>query len=334
MATFLNDTFTDTDGTLLSAHTGELGATWTIHPTQTTTIQVVSNRVRSSSTSATVAWYYASGTPATADYDVEVVVYVASSTAEFSLGGRLDTVAGTQYEMQAQGTSSVYRLRRVINGTSTTIGSAANTFVPGTSVTMKLEMRGDQISAYADGVRIIGPITDTNITAVGKAGLRFYGSFSDTTSFHVDSIIGDDLSVSQYARPTTDVTAGAWTNQAGGTALAAAIGETVASDTDYIQSANATATADVSEVALGSLPDPLSSTGHIVRYRYGKDIDSGDVVNLTVSLRQGTGTQIAAWTHTNIVLGPTTVAQTLTAAQADLITNYSDIRLRFSATKV
>jgi len=138
----------------------------------------------------------------------------------------------------------------------------------------------------------------------------------------------------QYARPTTDVTDGTWTDQAGGVILFAAIDEVTASDADYIQSANATTTADVSEIALGTITDPAVSTGHIIRYRYGKDTASGDVVNLTVSLRQGTATEIAAWTHTDIGVGPTTVAQTLTTAQADAVTDYSALRLRLSSVKV
>ncbi len=137
----------------------------------------------------------------------------------------------------------------------------------------------------------------------------------------------------QNARPASDVTNGTWTDQAGGTSLFAAIDEATASDADYIQSANATLTADVAEIALGGITDPAVSTGHVIRYRYGKDAMGGDVVNLTVSLRQGTATEIAAWTHADIGVGPITVAQTLTGAQADSVTDYSALRLRFSSIK-
>ncbi len=335
MPTFLSDSMTDTEDTLLSAHTGETGATWTRHPVQAMTAEVAANRVRSSSTTASRCIYYASGAPANADYDVEAVVYIASTASEVGVAGRMDTAAETYYYFAARPNPGDYRLAKSVSGTVTTLGSlVVNTFTAGESVTIRLEMRGDQISGYVDGTRVVGPITDTTLTAAGKTGVRFFGAFADTTGPHVESITAADPPATvQTARPTTDVTDGTWTDQDGGTSLFAAIDEAVASDADYIQSANATATADVSEIALGAITDPSVSTGHVIRYRYGKNTDLGDVVNLTVSLRQGTGTQIAAWTHLDIPQNPTDAAQTLTAAQADAISDYSSLRLRFSSNK-
>ncbi|MDQ3540404.1 MAG: hypothetical protein M3440_06920 [Chloroflexota bacterium] len=335
MPTFLSDSMTDTEGTLLSAHVGETGATWTIHPMQAATSEIASNRVRSSATTSVRSIYYASGSPANADYDVEGVAYLANVSNEVAVAGRMDVTAETMYYFSARGSSGDYRLAKSVAGTGTQLGSVVlNTYTALESITIKLEMRGDQISAYVNGTLIIGPITDTAITAAGKAGVRFFGPMTDTSGVHHDSITAmDPPATVQTARPTTDVTDGTWTDQAGGTSLFAAIDEAIASDADYIQSATATATADVAEVALGSITDPAVSTGHVVRYRYGKDTAAGDVVNLTVSLRQGTGTEIAAWTHTDIGVGPTDVVQTLTAAQADAVTDYSALRLRFSSVK-
>ncbi|MDQ3222387.1 MAG: hypothetical protein M3Q75_02790, partial [Gemmatimonadota bacterium] len=242
---FLSDTFTDVEGTLLSAHTGETGATWTQHPTQTATAEIAANRARSSATTNAVALYYASGMPATADYDVEAVGYVASSVNECSVAGRMDTTVYTLYEFGMF--SSSYVLSKITNGSRSILGSVSNTFTAGESVTIKLEMRGNQISGYANGVLVIGPITDATITASGRAGLRFSGASSDTTSFHLNSITATDYLV-QYARPASDVTDGTWTDQAGGTNLFAAIDEITASFTDYIESAELTTTASVCEV--------------------------------------------------------------------------------------
>lgn len=132
----------------------------------------------------------------------------------------------------------------------------------------------------------------------------------------------------QFARPTTDITDGGWTTDTGGTALAAAIDETVASDADYIQS-SADPSGDIVRVKLGSLTDPASSTGHVVRYRIDKS--GTGMLDLTVRLVQGVSTVIAEWTHANVAAGPTDVAQTLTGPQTDAITDYTDLSLEWEA---
>lgn len=136
----------------------------------------------------------------------------------------------------------------------------------------------------------------------------------------------------QIARPTSDVAAGAWTTQAGGTSnLYATIDESVASDTDFIKSSASPATADIVKIQLGTLTDPVSSTGHKVRYRYQKSVSGGDQIDLTVRLVQGAATTIATWTHTNIANGWTDAEQTLTSGEANAITDYADLRLWFEA---
>ena len=136
---------------------------------------------------------------------------------------------------------------------------------------------------------------------------------------------------SQYARPTSDVTAGSWTPSSGAV-LWDMLNETTASDADSIQSGTLTTTPDVSEVALGSVTDPAVSTGHIVRYRFSKNIAAGDTINLTVSLYQG-ATLIASQTQSAISETTTAGTFTLSGAEADSISSYSTLRLRFSAVK-
>jgi hypothetical protein len=134
----------------------------------------------------------------------------------------------------------------------------------------------------------------------------------------------------QFARPTTDVTDGGWTDQAGGTALAAAIDEAAPDDADYVRSATNPAVADVVEIALGPLTDPGTTGGHKIRYRYAKDAPAGVQIDLTVRLMDG-ATEIAVWTHTDIGATLTSVEQTLTSGEAGAITDYTDLRLRFEA---
>lgn len=72
----------------------------------------------------------------------------------------------------------------------------------------------------------------------------------------------------QFARPTSDISAGGWTPSTGAD-LYAMLDETVADDADYIQSAT-TPTNDTAELALSSVTDPAVSTGHIIRIRARK----------------------------------------------------------------
>ena len=83
------------------------------------------------------------------------------------------------------------------------------------------------------------------------------------------------------------------------------------------------------EVKLGALIDPLSSTEHTVTYRaeYGGGATSG---SLNVELRQGT-TVIASWTDT-LTGSFGTFTHTLTDEEADAITDYTALRVRFAAS--
>ena len=124
----------------------------------------------------------------------------------------------------------------------------------------------------------------------------------------------------QYARPTSDVTTGAWVSSLGGS-LAAAIDETIADDADYIS----TTYGSVCEVVYGSLADPGVSSGHKVRYRIAAD--AGGII---VRLRQG-ATTIASWTHNPAPTSLTTFEQTLSGAEADSITDYTALKIQFEA---
>lgn len=136
-----------------------------------------------------------------------------------------------------------------------------------------------------------------------------------------DSLLAS-LSQPQIVYPTGDVAGGTWLPSTG-TDLYACIDETAASDADYISTVNAS----TCEVALSTLSDPASSSGHIVRYRL-----SAEAGGVTVRLRQGT-TTIASWTHSPAPASLTTYAQTLSGGEADSITDYTALKLQFEATE-
>jgi len=139
----------------------------------------------------------------------------------------------------------------------------------------------------------------------------------------------------QFGRPSTDTTNQTFTDQAGGsTNIYTTIDEVSADDADYIKSPSAPAN-KVYVTKLTSLEDPQISTGHVVSYRYAKSAAGGAQIDLTVELRQGyaseasQGTLIKSWSHTNISDAWATAAQTLAGAEADSITDYTNLYLRF-----
>ena len=146
----------------------------------------------------------------------------------------------------------------------------------------------------------------------------------------------------QFARPTTDTTRDNWFDQAAGTAnIFQTIDETVAADADYIKT-QLTPTSDVYVTKLSSVADPVSSANHIVRWRYRKESTGGERIDLTVELRQGytnegsPGTLIATAATLADISGAawTDGSYTLAGAEADAITNYGDLYLRFVGNKV
>ena len=146
--------------------------------------------------------------------------------------------------------------------------------------------------------------------------------------------------MAQFGRPSTDTVNEGYTDQAGGsTTIYTTIDETTFDDADYVRSALAP-TNDVYVTKLTNIEDPLVSTGHVLRYRYRKDSAAGAQIDLTVQLRQGyvsevsQGTLIATQSHTNIAETATAAAYTLSGAEADAITDYTSLYVRFVSNQV
>lgn len=170
------------------------------------------------------------------------------------------------------------------------------------------------------------------ITSAGAKSLNATGLAPVTAYYahlvHTDAATNDSNRVSSsafttYQRivPASDVSAGTWTSSLGG-ALNAAIDETTIDDADYI---NTETVADECVVGLQSASDPATSTGHLVRYRLRGDGSSA----IQVSLMQGAAV-IATWTHNPAPVAWTTYTQTLSAGEADSITDYTALRMRFT----
>lgn len=186
MAILLTDTFDDSNGTNLAAHTADTGQTWTPHEDiAASVLTITSDRVYSSS--GNNALYWASLEPATPDYEVVVVLdRLTNAAAASSIGaaGRISTTQLTYYLLRGSvlvdSTEVTWQLVKFVNTIQTVLATWVDT-TPWNSLESReltLRMVGDQITGYIDGVERLAAV-DASIATAGRAGLKggpAYGS--------------------------------------------------------------------------------------------------------------------------------------------------------------
>ena len=146
----------------------------------------------------------------------------------------------------------------------------------------------------------------------------------------------------QFGRPSADtLNPGGYTDEAAGSVnIFNSIDEAVPSDADFIQTPVGPTGGPVYVTKYTTLEDPQSSSGHILRNRYAKDASGGAQINALFELRQGyvsegtQGTLIVSRAFTNISDVFAQDDYTLAGAEADAITDYTDLFLRVQFTQV
>jgi hypothetical protein len=137
----------------------------------------------------------------------------------------------------------------------------------------------------------------------------------------------------QTAYAASTISAGSWT-AVGAATIHEAIDEESPGDADYAQSNQSPASASAVRIKFGSLTDPATAAGHTVSYRVAKDYAGGDTIQVTAKLYQG-GTLISTDPSTRTLSETfTTYEWALSGAEADAISDYTDLRLDISAIKV
>jgi hypothetical protein len=199
MAIFVQDSFTDTAAVALASHTPEVGGPWVLHPSNAAGFEISdANRVRPNLIGNGYA--YATGTPGT-DYDVKADFRKRSSVGtgtQFGITGRMSTTVVTMYYLHYNDGAAQWQMGRVVTGGNATLGTFAQALTIDQNYAITLRMQGTAISAYIDGVLRIGPITDANIAAAGKGGIKSAGSVataSNTTGYHIDKFLAQDIPV-------------------------------------------------------------------------------------------------------------------------------------------
>lgn len=185
-ATFVQDNMNGVAGTLLNAHTGQVGATWTKNTAVAGTAQLTNaNRLRP--TGGTDALYYASGAPASADYSVGAQFFVASVTNDYmGVTGRYSTSANSGYIFVWENSNAAWALYREIAGAGTRIAAAAVvTPTAGNTYRMWLVFKGSLITGVVNDT-VIFTVTDTTFAAAGVCGTYSNGpSSTDTVGYQL-----------------------------------------------------------------------------------------------------------------------------------------------------
>jgi hypothetical protein len=128
--------------------------------------------------------------------------------------------------------------------------------------------------------------------------------------------------MAQIARPASDVSIGNWVGDGGETSnLWDFLNDN--SDAEYIKDEGNNTTA---EFTIDSLSDPTSSTGHIIRFRMQGN-GSGGPERCQVDLYEGATLRASSGTQTSRGAWATK-SYTLSAAEADAISDYTNLRLK------
>ena len=205
-----SDSFTDTSGKLLAAHTGELAAAWT--RVLGTANATVSNEGRIFKATAGYSVDQNSLVQATPDYTVEADLVHKSVLTDDAMGviGRYNTSSNTFYLASWEERDNSWNLALVTNGTIDYLDYVLNqpALVTGQTYRLKLELVGSALKLYVNGVLKVS-VTDTTLTAAGRAGIMT-GRVA-TTAAPSSMPPGCTSTTSRSARPRVRSTARATT---------------------------------------------------------------------------------------------------------------------------
>jgi len=180
--TFASDAFTNTDGTVLSTH----DANWVKSTGWGTPSDI---EIRSNAATCKVisgdpgVWVYSSAS--SADYEVSAVVKQLGTSTSYNAGvlARFSSTQATGYMARYRYNTGVQLFVFNNSTTATQLGSTvAGNLSNGGTMTLKLVCDGDQISVYKDGSLVIGPITNTVVSAANRPGIWNFGLSSDGCS--------------------------------------------------------------------------------------------------------------------------------------------------------
>jgi hypothetical protein len=196
VAIFVQDSFTESSDVTLANHTGETGATWTVHSSGADNLRILAadDFVKPASSGTTSPAYYASGTPGAAEYTVKADIVrrgAGSIGAAAGVTGRGDTSANTLYLARYNGTAGQWQMFKIVAGTSTSLGTYSQTLTVSQAYEMTFDITDSAKRLLVDGVERISS-SDNVITAAGKAGTRWLLNSADQFNMTMDNVVAED----------------------------------------------------------------------------------------------------------------------------------------------
>lgn len=170
---FLQDTFTGTNGTLLTAHTPDIGGSWAVVPAYSAyaSPNIDGNALVASDNNFSL--WYNSVTPPSADYSVQADFGCRTNEGNglWLILGRYNPSTNTGYYAYWHQDSAIIHMAKGDLAAGTNIGSGVSATVnTGVVKTVKLSMVGTTISLYVDG-SFIESVTDSDYSAAGNVAI-------------------------------------------------------------------------------------------------------------------------------------------------------------------
>lgn len=208
MADFFHDTFTDTDDTLLSAHTPNTGTSWVKRFDDGSDADIQSNAVEGTGGLSDGFIYEANVTYPSEDYEVRVTIGNADTGDD-----TIHVIArytDNNNMLAIRMNEDVFALHAKVAGTWTTVANwgGIDSFFPVDGDTVTLKVEGNTVKAFINGVEAASDytITDT-VLETGKAGFGMGGgseNFEPTDDVSTQSI--NEFKITQIGTPPTGTT--------------------------------------------------------------------------------------------------------------------------------
>ena len=196
MATILHDLFNDTGGTLLSAHTPDIGGAYSQYaPHSTTTLRIGTGGTALEPSTNAIGVYTNAATPAAANYEATfgLIQHTNNNTNFSGIVMRFNTSTGVHYHVRYSQLNGAWQLYRHDGTSYVSLGSFTQALTLGQEYLVRFKLYGDRLRINIDDVeRIV--VTDSNISAAGLSGLRMVGTASDTVGIQITKFTVKDFS--------------------------------------------------------------------------------------------------------------------------------------------
>ena len=222
-----------------------------------------------------------------------------------------------------------------LSGLSDTLANSSS-YLEGSALITSAQtafLQGLQDTTDAIPVFLVGSLDSTSSLPGYAAGLD---TLSDATPAYANGTTVNASYQSAYLdgqslfalRPDGDVTIGGFENELGGTPLYTSIDEASPRDSDYVLHQNPTI-GSYFEVSLDDPTGDIPASDHTIRWRAKR---AGGTLTTTVKCELRQGGDIIASDEQTLTDSYQTFEKPLSGSEIASITNYNDLRLRFTVT--